>query len=361
MVGEHDGALLAAGADCNASRNKDGYNTLHYACAALPLKSAQGEAVSILRGLSAEEAAESGFDEPVAGQGLSTLQALLRCGARPNLKTKDGLTSLYLVFGSRSVWGGEYEEAMGLLASKGARLDDKNPMSASLRESCPSIDFDSQQDLFTTAPELDGDSTKIKINCFARSTYAEHAANDNGHGQDYRNRGLTIMTDVSSVQSAKPRSVEDCELCGYHYTLFTRQHHCRLCCGSCCDACSRHRVLVDSSPVRTCDSCYNRATAAVALAASSCSTSNASSVAKSSEREKQALLAGASATPSRLEEEEQGGIGAMKATLAEVGERLQERGEKLERLDDKSAELANAASDFAKLAQQLNENNNRWF
>ncbi len=351
-------ALLAAGADCHASGNKDGYNALHYACAVLPLKSAHGEAVSILRGLPPEEAVEAGFDEPLHTQGISTLKVLLRSGARPNAKTEDGLASLYLVYSSKSVWGDEYEEAIGLLTSNGARLDDKNPMSTSVRESCPSIDFDRQQNLYISAPVLDGGPAKLKINCFARSSSAAYPGNSSCEsGEEGRDRGLTIIADVSSTQSAKPRSVDNCELCDLKYSIFKRQHHCRLCCRSSCDACSRHRVLVDGSPVRTCDSCYNRATAVVAIA----SSRNKGSVSPSltSDREKQELLAGASAIPGCPEE--QGGMGSVQATLAEVGDRLHERGEKLERLDDKSAELANAASDFAKLAQQLNQNNSRWF
>ena len=322
----------------------------------MPLKRAHGEAVSILRGGSYEDAAGAGYDEPVPGQGISTLQVLLRSGARPNAKTEDGFTSLYLIFSSKSVWGDEYEEAIGLLTSKGARLDDKNPISAAVRESCPAIDFDRQQNLFTSAPELDGDSVGLKTNCFIHNG-SEDDANDGGErSEDGRDRRLTIFADAGSAKSVKPKALECCELCGMKYSIFRRQHHCRLCCGSTCDACSRHKVIVNNSPVRTCDSCYNRATATIAKVGS---RNRSISHSKTSHLEKEKLLAGASVNPSRLED--QGSIGATKATLAEVGERLHERGEKIERLDDKSAELANAASDFAKLAQQLNQSNKGWF
>jgi hypothetical protein len=42
-----------------------------------------------------------------------------------------------------------------------------------------------------------------------------------------------------------------CLLCLVPFSMFRRQHHCRLCDALCCDECSRKRVLVDKIPVGT--------------------------------------------------------------------------------------------------------------
>lgn len=41
-----------------------------------------------------------------------------------------------------------------------------------------------------------------------------------------------------------------CLLCACQFTMFRRQHHCRLCNALCCDDCSKKRVVLDSSSVR---------------------------------------------------------------------------------------------------------------
>jgi methyl-accepting chemotaxis protein len=56
------------------------------------------------------------------------------------------------------------------------------------------------------------------------------------------------------------------------------------------------------------------------------------------------------------------GISQTISSMNETNERLQERGEKLSKLQERTAALDSAASDFSKLARQLNEQNkNRWF
>ena len=41
-----------------------------------------------------------------------------------------------------------------------------------------------------------------------------------------------------------------CWLCEFKFTLFKRQHHCRLCDCVCCDDCSKKKALVDEAQVR---------------------------------------------------------------------------------------------------------------
>ena len=48
--------------------------------------------------------------------------------------------------------------------------------------------------------------------------------------------------------------------------------------------------------------------------------------------------------------------------MNETMEKLQERGEKLNRLADRTEDMVNQASEFARLAKQLNEQQkSRWF
>ena len=42
-----------------------------------------------------------------------------------------------------------------------------------------------------------------------------------------------------------------CNLCGFIFTMFKRQHHCRLCDSSCCDDCSKKRAVVQEQQVGT--------------------------------------------------------------------------------------------------------------
>jgi hypothetical protein len=56
------------------------------------------------------------------------------------------------------------------------------------------------------------------------------------------------------------------------------------------------------------------------------------------------------------------GVGATMSVMNELQERMAERGEKLSRMADRSADMSNAASEFSKLARQLNQQQqNRWF
>ena len=41
-----------------------------------------------------------------------------------------------------------------------------------------------------------------------------------------------------------------CWLCEFKFTLFKRQHHCRMCDCVCCDECSRKKALVDEAQVK---------------------------------------------------------------------------------------------------------------
>lgn len=192
-----------------------------------------------------------------------------------------------------------------------------------------------------------------------------------------------------------------CHLCAIHFTMFRRQHHCRLCNVLCCDECSRKRTVIDGNQVlyctaqqrpssssssfechlslsavmlqvRTCDCCFNRVMDKL----------------DAKNREEQPLsrltvippptsTAAAGGNKSKLfgnaviEAESQSSAvkkpsAAMSKTMNTMGEthnKLLERGEKLSKAAIKSEELSNQANDFAKLAKQLADQQkaNRWF
>jgi hypothetical protein len=56
---------------------------------------------------------------------------------------------------------------------------------------------------------------------------------------------LPPNNNANSTKEAKPC----CSLCGFQFTLFKRQHHCRLCNSICCDDCSKKRAIVDAKEV----------------------------------------------------------------------------------------------------------------
>lgn len=48
-----------------------------------------------------------------------------------------------------------------------------------------------------------------------------------------------------------------CELCGFHFTLLTRRHHCRRCDRSCCSDCSAVTVIPGGQETRYCNFCFS--------------------------------------------------------------------------------------------------------
>ena len=56
-----------------------------------------------------------------------------------------------------------------------------------------------------------------------------------------------------SSASEKPKDSKEnfkmCALCDFKFTLFKRQHHCRLCDAVCCDECSKKKAIVEETQV----------------------------------------------------------------------------------------------------------------
>lgn len=63
----------------------------------------------------------------------------------------------------------------------------------------------------------------------------------------------TVPKSPSSI-SEKPskeskENLKMCSLCDFKFTLFKRQHHCRLCDIVCCDECSKKKAIVEGAQV----------------------------------------------------------------------------------------------------------------
>jgi transketolase len=127
--------------------------------------------------------------------------------------------------------------------------------------------------------------------------------------------------------------------------------------------------------VRACDSCYNRLSHLAETNNNNNNSKKKSSPWNSVRHRYQhaspaaaggklELFSGASPTsPPQSAAGAAGAVGATMATMSEARARLAERGEKLSKLSERSADLAHGAGEFARLAKQLNKQQqaNRWF
>lgn len=192
--------------------------------------------------------------------------------------------------------------------------------------------------------------------------------------------------DETKSYGSKSLNSTVCDLCGFIFTMFRRQHHCRLCNGSCCDDCSKKRISVEFSQVnvstlhyvekcsflckvRVCDCCYNRTLGIVEdiqhadSRVVSISQSSRRSIRQDISDHKMSLFGNSNSNISN--EQSTAGQSKTAATMSlmnDTYEKLQERGEKLNRLADRTEDMVNQASEFARLAKQLNDQQkSRWF
>lgn len=206
--------------------------------------------------------------------------------------------------------------------------------------------------------------------------------------------------DPPREESAEQRYWTDppdrCHLCGTLFTMFRRQHHCRLCNVLCCDECSKKRTVIDGNQVwysmaamtsssssffdwyvtypylpqvRTCDCCFNRAMSRLDAKnreeVSSRLTVITPTITAAAGGDKIKLFGNAvieteSSSPAK---KPAATMSKSMNTMSETHNKLLERGEKLSKAAIKSEELSNQANDFAKLAKQLADQQkaNRWF
>lgn len=69
--------------------------------------------------------------------------------------------------------------------------------------------------------------------------YNQYVSEDSTHSVSVDKNGNSPRNDSSL----------GCILCSFQFTMFKRQHHCRLCNASCCDDCSKKRVVIDGAQV----------------------------------------------------------------------------------------------------------------
>jgi len=440
-------ALLQAGASVNTPIGKyPGGSALHLACVARSLKPLVGLGAHLLTGETAPTfsdiigatAAHSTGDsapsspnsisspslrevetEPLNSDGaLPAIRALLQHGALPNLRDTANRSPLQVLAESQANWkaacaaghgsssgttgssGGVIRsEAAALLVGFGARLDDSAAWCVTLRSQCSEANLDAAAERWNQAPPVNADLLGLRLNAFEHGYNSDHG--DGGALASVMNSGPRERRSTSpdgklgNSSNGSNSNAPVCNLCGVGFTLFRRQHHCRLCNTLCCDDCSRKRAILEGSQQRACDGCFNvvlhrleclagfsakasRAAAkavspygqVTATAANTATTGNGLSVRNATPSptadahlaNRTELFAGAGPTlagATTTGGKTAGGLAATMGTLNEVGDRLRERGQKLEKLSDRSAEMANAASDFAKLAKQLNEQQRR--
>eukprot|EP01041_Mallomonas_annulata_P004607 gene4607-9154_t len=379
------GSGSSSGADPNLVSDSDGLTALHVACMHSPLKDAIGLGVRLLNPRSSTSTSTSFTPEVIHEQdGPPTIRALLDHGACPNKKDANGHTALVHLTNSYDKWGQTALSIASLLLSKGARIDDNDhpKLLQELILKCFPTDQQAQhqwsemmsaaseQWVSASIPDVEYDSSRLTIDCFLR---------------------------VDNKNSAMPNETAEkgpCRLCQSPFTLFRRQHHCRLCSHICCDECSKKRITIpdQNNAVRICDGCFNRActyvlehrrdpltlteptslflsTPVPAPAASQHRTYSApppppisasASPANKRDMDNRLSLFGSS-RPKSQQQSETGGSEATMSVMGEAKERLQQRGEKLSQMSDKSADLAKAANEFANLAKQLNQSNKRWW
>lgn len=147
--------LIDAGANVFLRDNSDAATALHLAAAASPLKLAVGEGARLISNHGGSDLEE--LDE---GSGVKTLRALLRAGSLPNLKDARGKSPLQIVMDNELSWASSFEEALTLLISFGARVEDPS-QAASLRERCPEVNIEALTEKWSSTPAVNADHVGI--------------------------------------------------------------------------------------------------------------------------------------------------------------------------------------------------------
>jgi ankyrin repeat protein len=133
--------LLEDKVDPNYVSGKYNFSALHYAANASPLKKAKGEASKVLNSFK-DDGDINKPEELNVRTGVITLKTLLEAGAKPNYRDSRGKSALQLIGEQCDQWGSNLSEAVGVLLSYGARLDESAQI-AILRSKCPDINFES--------------------------------------------------------------------------------------------------------------------------------------------------------------------------------------------------------------------------
>jgi len=357
--------LLGAGAHVNCRCNSFDMTALHLAAAAAPIKRAVGAGARISHKV-VRVSSDSGGASPVEHinrpYGVATLRTLLKYGAKPNARDSQGRTALQILAENMSEerWPAEeLVDAVALLVSFGARFDDSSASVMNLKNKLNMHgSVEAVVEKWGSLPVISGDNLGLGINCFIAIDLSEDEVDPIPPGEE--------LLDKHRYWS---EPADRCNLCGIHFTLFRRQHHCRLCNALCCDECSRKRTVIDGNQVRTCDCCFNRAMSKLDAKNKEEMLSRLIVVPTSSATagaDKIKLFGNAVVEAEQTSSTVKKPSAAMSKTMNAMGEthnKLLERGEKLSKAAIKSEELSNQANDFAMLAKQLADQQkaSRWF
>jgi ankyrin repeat protein len=343
----------------------------------------------------------------------ATMQALLRAGALPNQKDKKGRTALDVLMESfiehnrdreetprksldpddvviagsdddnsdeedeydegssrsnnpppeemmRTGWtSDEVLDAVTVLISHGARVDEASPVTVSFRNKLPAFKVAYLMEKWNAKPVVSSELLDLRLKQW-----------------EYDN---TIPLEAADHTPGSPSQTADsnCRLCGVQFSFFKYKRECKICDVVCCDDCSKRRCMVESASQRTCDCCYNRLSntwevaseRAVQKAKEQSSTMSRTNSSSSNERARKDSLFGtsnsSSGSPSAANSSPSDHSSSMQGTIASMNDTrdaLHLRGEKLAQTADKAQKVADNASEFAKMAKQLNDQQKkRWF
>jgi hypothetical protein len=231
---------------CNIySYSASGMTALHLAADSNPLKSAIGEGSRILNnnrkysGTSDESVSpiQDNLEELLLEDGIPTLKVLLEAGSRPNVRDSTGRTVLQLIVESEDIWGHRFGDAIDTLLYFGARLLDESPQTAVIRES-PQCSIEDAQAEWISDLMVDAD-------------YISLIKSPMGQFKDLEDSIVPAPGTLkgSSFSKKKDDKEKTCHLCDFKFTMFKRQHHCRLCDCVCCEDCGKKKAIVESQQV----------------------------------------------------------------------------------------------------------------
>ena len=142
-------ALLKGGAYVR-SVDAEERSALHLACCAAPIRSPVNEMTRLLFG----SATKGDSDRMDPDYALLVLRLLLQAGARPNAKEGGGKSPLQLLHEAREAWGEIFFEAVEILVSHGARIDDPQT-NADFKAKCPPGFYDDAVNLWNSVETPD--------------------------------------------------------------------------------------------------------------------------------------------------------------------------------------------------------------
>ena len=142
-------ALLKGGAYVRSVDAED-RSALHLACCASPIRGQVNEMTRLLFGT----ATKGDPDRMDADFALQVLRLLMEAGARPNAKEASGKSPLQLLYEAKEAWGEIFFEAVEILITHGARIDDPQ-VSVEFKAKCPPGFFEDATNVWSSAEPPD--------------------------------------------------------------------------------------------------------------------------------------------------------------------------------------------------------------